>query len=50
VGRGSDDPYAPGDLSWSGGFPQAGTYYVLVQNGSATAGTYTLQIKGSGVW
>jgi len=50
VGRGSFDPYASGDLSWSGNFPQAGSYYVRVDNGTSTSGQYSLHIQGSGVW
>jgi hypothetical protein len=50
VGRGSYDQYGKGSLSWAGNFPQAGTYYVTVDNGGAAVGSYTLQIAGSGVW
>ncbi len=50
VGRGSANVYAPGNLSWSGNFVQAGTYYLKVENASAAEGTYTLSILGSSVW
>ena len=50
VGSGSANSNAPGDLSWAGNFPQAGSYYVKVTNTSSVAMTYSLNIKGSGVW
>ena len=50
VGRGAVNAYAPGDLSWSGNFPQAGMYYMNVQNSGSTVATYSVYMQGSGVW
>jgi hypothetical protein len=50
VGRGSVNEYGPGDLSWLGAFPQAGTYFLKVDNSGSAVINYTVQINGSGVW
>jgi hypothetical protein len=51
VGRGSDDPFAEGTLTWSGSFATAGTYYVVVEQADGQPGTsyYLLQVEGDGV-
>jgi Tol biopolymer transport system component len=51
VGRGSDDPFVEGTLTWSGSFTTAGTYYVVVEQAEGQPGTsyYLLQIEGDGV-
>ena len=51
IGRGSDDPFAEGTLTWSGSFTTAGTYYVVVEQADGQPGTsyYLLQIEGDGV-
>ena len=51
VGRGSDDPFVEGMVSWSGSFTTAGTYYVAVEQTEGQPGTsyYLLQIEGEGV-
>jgi hypothetical protein len=52
VGRGSDDPFAEGILTWSGSFTTAGTYYVVVKQADGQPGRshYLLQIEGDGVF
>jgi hypothetical protein len=51
IGRGSDDPFAEGVLTWSGSFTTDGTYYVVVEQASGQPGTsyYLLEIEGGGV-
>jgi TolB protein len=56
IGRGSDDPFAEGVLTWLGSFTISGTYYVVVEHaqnlpGSFTAGTnyYLLDVSGDGL-
>jgi hypothetical protein len=51
VGRGSADPFAAGTLLWSGSFPTAGTYYVVVEHAGSGSGTsyYLLTVRGDGV-
>lgn len=51
IGRGSDDPFAEGVLTWSGSFTTAGTYYVVVDSAAGIRGTsyYLLNVNGEGV-
>lgn len=51
IGRGSDDPFTAGVLTWSGNFKIAGIYYVVVESSGNSAGTssYALTVTGSGV-
>ncbi len=51
VGRGSADPYAGGQLVWTGNFVTAGTYYVAVGSSGDRAGTsyYQIEVSGDGV-
>ncbi len=51
VGRGGEDPVAPGRRIWSGSFTIPGTYYVVVEHTSSQPGTsyYTLTLSGDGV-
>jgi hypothetical protein len=51
VGRGSAEPSVPGSLLWTGSFPIAGTYYVVVERAGRQPGTsyYLLEIRGDGV-
>jgi len=51
IGRGSDDLFAEGVVSWSGSFTRAGTYYVAVEQAAGQSGTsyYLLAIAGDGV-
>jgi hypothetical protein len=51
IGRGSPDPFVPGDLLWSGSFNVAGTYYVVVGHSGNQPGVsfYHLQVEGDGV-
>ncbi len=50
VGRASSDPRAPGTLVWSGSFPEAGDYAVVVERMANQTGMsyYLLQVSGSG--
>lgn len=50
VGRASSDPLAPGTLVWSGSFPAAGDYSVVVERAANQTGTsyYLLEVSGSG--
>jgi hypothetical protein len=51
IGRGGDDPLVEGGLTWSGSFPEAGTYYVVVEQADGFTGQswYFLEIEGQGV-
>jgi len=51
VGRGSDDPFITGVMTWSGNFKTAGSYYVVVEHAGNSAGdcSYALTVSGSGV-
>ena len=51
IGRGSADPSAGAGLLWTGGFNDAGTYYVVVEHSGNQAGTsyYQLDVSGEGV-
>jgi hypothetical protein len=51
IGRGSAKQNAAGTLLWSGSFPDAGTYYVVVEHAVEVAGTsyYLLGVSGTGV-
>jgi WD40-like Beta Propeller Repeat len=51
IGRGSADPAAGGALLWSGSFPIAGRYYVVVERSGSgpVVSYYRLEIRGSGV-
>ena len=49
IGRGSDDPFTAGVLTWSGNFRIAGTYYVVVDSTTTTTSSYSLTVTGSGV-
>jgi hypothetical protein len=49
VGAGSPNPDLLSNLSWSGNFNMAGTYYVQVSNVNGDAFTYSLTVTGSGV-
>lgn len=51
VGRGGEDPAAPGRRIWSGSFTSPGTYYVVVEDTSSQPGTsyYQLHVSGDGV-
>jgi Tol biopolymer transport system component len=51
VGRASSDPHDPGTLLWSGSFPTAGDYSVVVERTAGQTGTsyYLLEVSGSGV-
>jgi hypothetical protein len=50
VGRGSENEFAPGELSWSGNFASTGTYYVVVQHVGAGPSFYSLSVTGDNVW
>jgi hypothetical protein len=50
VGRGSASNLFGGDLVWTGGFNQAGTYFVVVQNGSSNPAYYLPTVSGSAVY
>jgi TolB protein len=51
IGRGGDDPFVEGGLTWSGSFPEAGTYYVVVEQADGFTGEswYLLEIEGQSV-
>lgn len=51
IGRGGDDPFVEGGLTWSGSFPEAGTYYVVVEQADGFTGDswYFLEIEGQSV-
>lgn len=51
IGRGSPDSAVPNRLLWSGSFPLAGTYYVVVERTGSQPGPsyYLLEVQGSGV-
>ncbi|MFC2030033.1 TolB family protein [Chloroflexota bacterium] len=51
IGRGSTDPFAPGEQVWTGSFTSEGTYYVVVEHSGDQPGTsyYQLQATGDGV-
>jgi Tol biopolymer transport system component len=51
IGRSGKDPFVEGGLTWSGSFPEAGTYYVVVEQADGFTGQswYQLEIKGQGV-
>lgn len=50
VGRGSENDFAPGDLSWSGNFASTGTYYVVVKHTGTGPSFYDLSVTGDNVW
>ena len=51
IGRSSDDPYAEGQVVWTGSFTTASTYYVVVEGASGQPGSsyYLLEVSGEGV-
>lgn len=49
IGRGSDDPFTAGVLTWSGNFKIAGTYYVVVESTTTATSSCALTVTGSGV-
>jgi TolB protein len=51
VGRSADDPQVEGALVWSGSFPVAGTYYVVVEPSAVQPGNsyYLLEVQGGSV-
>lgn len=49
VGSGAANSFFGGDQVWVGSFNAAGTYYVVVEQAGLVAGSYRLQITGSGV-
>jgi TolB protein len=51
IGCGADDPFVEGGLTWSGSFPDAGRYYVAVDqaDGFAQESWYLLEIEGQSV-
>ena len=50
VGQGTENEYAPGDISWSGSFAQPGKYYILVEQQGPEAGQFLLMVSGEDVW
>ena len=50
IGRGSDDDFAPGDLSWSGSFPGPASFYIVVQNDGAGVVNFNVTASGKDVW
>ncbi len=51
IGRGGEDPFVEDRLTWAGSFPEAGTYYVVVEQADGFTGQswYLLEIEGQGV-
>jgi hypothetical protein len=51
VGQGTENAYNGADLSWSGNFGEAGTYYLIVETTGSASGPmyYTLEIDGEDV-
>ena len=45
VGRGSANTNLGGDLSWSGNFDTAGTYYVVVNQNGSVPSNYSIWMK-----
>jgi len=50
VGRGAEDEFAPGDLSWSGSFANPDTYYVKVEHAGSVPSSFALHVEGDDVW
>ncbi|HEX9115903.1 MAG TPA: hypothetical protein VGA61_07540, partial [Anaerolineae bacterium] len=48
-GSGSPNANMGGDLIWTGWSKVPGTWYVEVKQTGATAGSFTIQVTGSGV-
>jgi hypothetical protein len=49
VGKGTENEFAPGDLSWSGNFAGPGRYYVVVEQQGPEPAYYLLSISGEDV-
>jgi Tol biopolymer transport system component len=51
IGRGGEDPFVEGGLIWSSSSPEAGTYYVVVEQAEGFTGQawYLLEIEGQSV-
>lgn len=49
VGNGTENEFAPGDLSWSGNFAGPGRYYVFVEQQGVESAYYLLNISGDDV-
>ena len=46
IGRGADETYVDGDLSWVGSFNIADTYYIRVEQTGGAISNYVLEVSG----
>ena len=50
VGRGAENEFAAGDLSWCGCFVDPDVYYVKVEQAGSEAANFALRVRGDDVW